>query len=362
MKKIFTVIGARPQFIKCCPVSLALEQSSLLEESIIHTGQHFDPLMSDVFFNELNLTNPIYNLGVNSRSHGVMTAEMLIGLEEIFIKDRPNMVLVYGDTNSTLAATLAASKLNIRIAHVEAGLRSFNMNMPEEINRVITDRVSDLLFAPTLKAMNNLRAEGFSDTSIFKVGDVMFDLAQKYSMVADRKSTFTEKFNANREDFILVTIHRAENTESIPRLKNILDAVTALSNDFKIIWPIHPRTKLKLISKDLLNEKRHNFDFIEPLGYFDMVTAEKTSRLIVTDSGGVQKEAYFHSIPCVTLRDETEWTELVEAGWNKLCTPTSSKAIISAVKDQLNVKVKSSNFYGDGKAATKIVDLLESFF
>ena len=349
--KIVTILGARPQFIKAGTVSREIQKHTNIEEVIIHTGQHFDANMSDVFFDEMKIPKPHYNLNINSLSHGAMTGQMLEKIEEILIKEKPDWVLVYGDTDSTLAGALAASKLHVRIAHVEAGLRSFNMKMPEEVNRILTDRVSTVLFCPTDTAVQNLKGEGYKnlDCKIVKCGDVMQDGAMFYSDLQTDRSIPAE------ENFILATIHRAENTDDLFRLTQIIEALNEISKGIKIVLPLHPRTKKIIQKQELVLEK--NIDVIDPVGYLEMVSLIQKSKLIMTDSGGLQKEAFFFEKPCITLRNETEWIELIENNFN---------ALVGADKEKIIDTFKSHHFndnydldlYGRGKASEKIVDVL----
>ncbi len=347
--RIITVVGARPQFVKAAVVSRTFQSNPEIEEKIIHTGQHFDSNMSDIFFHEMQIPKPHYNLGIAGLSHGAMTGEMLKGIEEILINEKPNWVLVYGDTNSTLAGALAASKLHIKVAHVEAGLRSFNMNMPEEINRILTDRISNILFCPTETAVNNLYKEGFENfkSKIHNVGDVMYDAAMFYEKLAPEcKYKFP---------FVLATIHRQENTDDLNRLKNIFEAFGEIGKTHKVILPIHPRTK-KIIQINQLVTK--GIELIEPVGYFEMISLLKGCSLVATDSGGLQKEAYFFKKPCLTLRDETEWVELVHGKFNVLTGADKEKIILSFNKMK-NLEINfDSNLYGYGDAGSIIVNAL----
>ena len=349
--KIITIVGARPQFIKAAVVSRLFANEEKIHEVIIHTGQHFDVNMSDVFFEEMSIPKPHKNLNINGLGHGAMTGQMLEKIEDILIKEKPDWVLVYGDTNSTLAGALAAKKLRIKVAHVEAGLRSFNMDMPEEINRILTDRISDLLFCPTDKAINNLKSEGYEkhDCRIVRCGDVMLDAALFYADKARKPDYFIP------ERFILCTVHRAENTNDSKRLENIFKALETISERCTIVLPLHPRTKAKLTAG------RYNFEnakifFIPPIGYLEMVWLLKNCELVMTDSGGLQKEAYFFEKYCITLRDETEWVELVENGFNLLAG--SDKKKIEDFVQLFLYKEKSGfgiNLYGDGNAGAKIL-------
>ncbi len=395
--KIVTIIGARPQFIKAAPVSRAIAEynrltphSSPLTEIIIHTGQHFDAGMSDVFFRELNIPKPDYNLGINSASHGAMTGRMLEKIEEILIKEKPDWVLVYGDTNSTLAGSLAAVKLHIPIAHVEAGLRSYNRKMPEEINRVLTDHCADILFCPTETAVNNLRNEGFTniandgklvesiDSSLptpysfhltphpspltLNVGDTMYDAVLQFSEIARRQSTILEDLGIKPKEYLLATVHRPYNTDIPENLQNILSAFQKINEP--IIFPVHPRTRKILESFSPSHLTPHTSLFsphsslkmIPPVGYLDMLMLEQNAKAILTDSGGMQKEAYFFGVPCVTMRTETEWVETVEAGWNIMVGADREK-IVEAVRS-FKTDNHRPELYGDGRAAKKIIQHL----
>lgn len=357
--KLITIIGARPQFIKAAAVSKVFSSSTSIHEKILHTGQHHDANMSDVFFSELEIPKPQFHLDIHGGNHGEMTGRMLIEIEKVYLHEKPDLVLVYGDTNSTLAGSLAASKLHIPVAHVEAGLRSFNMKMPEEINRILTDHVSTYLFTPTEVAVKNLVNEGFAKAGIHNVGDVMYDAALYFGQKAEKKSTILKDLEIDPKSFILTTIHRAENTDSKTRLEAIFKALQDVSLEKTVVLPLHPRTR-KLIEKDLqFNFKNNpNLKIIEPVGYLDMVQLEKNAELIATDSGGVQKEAFFYEVPCVTLRDQTEWTELVALGWNDLVSPTDSKLIQKAIFNGLGKKGKTGQPYGNGKSGQKILEVL----
>ncbi|MFT5871837.1 MAG: UDP-GlcNAc3NAcA epimerase [Clostridium sp.] len=347
--KILTVIGARPQFIKAAAVSNIIGRQH--EEILVHTGQHYDENMSRVFFEELRIPKPKYNLGVGSGGHGKQTGAMLIELEEIYLKEKPDMVLVYGDTNSTLAGALCASKLLIPVAHVEAGLRSFNMTMPEEQNRILTDHLSKYLFVPTPSAIVNLKNEGLTN-GVYNVGDVMYDATINFTELSKEKSSIMDDLNLNHEEFILTTIHRAENTNDINRLKNIIDALNESGE--KIVLPLHPRTKKYM--DDYKFKFEDHIKIIEPVGYLDMISLEQHCKKILTDSGGVQKEAFFMKKPCVTMRDETEWVETVENGWN-IVVGTDKKKILDGIVSFKPVK-NQENIFGDGHAAEKILDII----
>jgi UDP-GlcNAc3NAcA epimerase len=346
--KVTTIVGARPQFIKAAPVSRALAERGI-EEVIIHTGQHFDDLMSEVFFREMAVPAPRHNLAIGGLPHGAMTGRMLERIEEILV----------GDTNSTLAGALAAAKLRLRTAHVEAGLRSFNRTMPEEINRVLTDHVSDALFAPTDAAVRNLAKEGIDPADVFQVGDVMCDAAIAFGRLADQRSRVLETLGLQPGSYLLATVHRAENTDEPARLRAIFEGLGEASRRIPVVLPLHPRTRDRL-SKAAISAP-HTLRVIEPVGFLDMMSLEKHARLIATDSGGVQKEAYFHRVPCVTLRDETEWTELVEAGVNRLAPPHEPQAIARAIDAGLATPANAfarGDLYGKGDAAKKIAGRL----
>lgn len=353
MIKIVTVVGARPQFIKAAVLSRKIQTRDDIQEILVHTGQHFDANMSDIFFEEMNIPHPDYSLEIHSLTHGAMTGRMMEHIESILCKETPHLVLIYGDTNSTLAGALAAAKLHIPVAHVEAGLRSFNMKMPEEINRIVADRLSSLLFCPTQTAIENLKREGFENfpCKIYHTGDIMQDAAIYYARQAEANSTILEKHNLVPGEYVLATIHRAENTDNVLRLQSIIEALNETHKRLPVIVPLHPRTQKILVQTGL----SPHFNIISPVGYFDMIQLIKNSRMVMTDSGGVQKEAYFFRRPCITLRDETEWTELVEHGFNRL-VGTNTHAILQAVEDWLlHVPDFSIELYGGGKAADKIL-------
>jgi UDP-GlcNAc3NAcA epimerase len=353
MTRVVTVLGARPQFIKAAVVSRAFASKGL-PEKIVHTGQHYDSNMSDVFFDELEIPRPEHHLGIGGGTHGQNTGRMIEAIEKVLLDIRPDWVLVYGDTDSTLAGALAAVKLHIPVAHVEAGLRSFNRRMPEEINRVLTDHAASLLFAPTGTAVAHLACEGISGTGVQLVGDVMYDAALYYGEKADRTSSILARLNLAPKEYALATIHRAENTDNRQRLAAILDGFSGF--DSEIVLPLHPRTRGRLATLGLALPG--NVRAIDPVGYLDMVMLEKNAALIATDSGGVQKEAFFYRVPCVTLRDETEWSELVAGGWNRLVPPTDGSDISTAMKEALGSKGLEIRPYGDGNAAFLIASSL----
>lgn len=355
MPKILTIVGARPQFVKAAALSRALKKLGV-EEVLVHTGQHFDENMAEIFFRQMDIPQPKYNLGINSLSHGAMTGRMLEEIEKVLIAEKPSVIVVFGDTNSTLAGALAASKLHIPVAHIEAGLRSFNMKMPEEINRILTDRISNFLFCPTEVAINNLLIEGFEnfDINIINSGDVMYDVALYYSRVSSEKSTIINDLGLSKKPFLLSTLHRQENTDDLERLNSIISALNTLSKDYQIVLPIHPRTR-----KILQNENiRLDFEPIDPVGYFDMIELLKHCQMVITDSGGVQKEAFFFEKHCLVTRDETEWTELVDLHYNFMVGAETDKIIntvaeVEKTKAKFNVKP-----YGEGNAADKIALIL----
>ncbi|SBV32778.1 UDP-2,3-diacetamido-2,3-dideoxy-D-glucuronate 2-epimerase [uncultured Sphingopyxis sp.] len=355
---IATIVGARPQFIKASAVSTAIQARPDIDEIIIHTGQHYDANMSDVFFEELGIPRPAHNLDVHGGSHGAMTGRMLEGIERLLMDVRPDTVLVYGDTNSTLAGALAAAKLHIPVAHVEAGLRSFNMRMPEEINRILTDRVSDWLFAPTEEACAHLRGEGVAGDRIHNVGDVMFDVALLQGARVDAAGGALGRLKLAPKSYALATVHRAENTDDPQRLSNIVDALIELAKRVPVVWPVHPRTRGILARTDRWADAERAILIVDPVSYLEMVQLEKFAALIATDSGGVQKEAFFHGVPCVTLRDETEWTELVDAGWNRLAPPMSRSTMVEAFDAALGSQGEAIAPYGKGDAAQTIVQHL----
>lgn len=354
MKKILTVLGARPQFIKASVVSHAIAATPGLVEIMLHTGQHFDANMSDVFFDELGINKPDYFLDIHGGSHGAMTGRMLEAVERVLLQERPDVVLVYGDTNSTLAGALAAAKLDILVAHVEAGLRSFNMKMPEEINRILTDRLSRWLFTPTDTASANLLREGYAQSSITEVGDVMYDVALHHGSRVQAGAGLMAALGLKEKGYVLATIHRQENTDHPHRLATIVEALIAAARSLPIVWPLHPRTRGQLQRAGLLEALTRQVTLIDPLGYLDMVQLEKFAALIATDSGGVQKEAFFYKVPCVTLRDETEWVELVQAGWNRLVPPEDAGAVQAAIEAALGSRGQDVQPYGAGDAARRV--------
>lgn len=386
--KILSIIGARPQFIKAATVSRKIRDEGM-KEILVHTGQHYDFNMSDIFFQELNLPKPDYYLGVGSGCHGEQTGRMLPEIEKVLLQQKPDVALVYGDTNTTLAGSLAAAKLHIPIAHIEAGLRSYNKRMPEEINRVLTDHCSDILFCPTETAVKNLQKEGFinvvgdgklvdDDFSlartarslplVINVGDVMLDIALDVKKLIEKKTggekRVLERYFLKAKDYILVTIHRADNTDNKDILQNIMEALEEIARKgLKIFFPVHPRTKKALERFSLMSNVPQNLIISEPISYIEIITLESNAKLIITDSGGLQKEAYFFKVPCIIPRDETEWTELVEIGWNKV-VGTAKENLVNSVSSALNEDFPNRqwiNFYGNGIASDKIVRVLLNY-
>jgi len=354
MKTIATIVGARPQFIKVSPVSRALAETGRVREILIHTGQHFDAGMSDVFFAELGIAIPDYNLDIHGGGHGAMTGAMLAKLEPILESLLPDRVLVYGDTNSTLAGVLVAAKLHIPVAHVEAGLRSFNRAMPEEINRIVADQLSDILFTSTETAARNLQLEGIESERIVPVGDVMYDAALQVADRAKRRSAILDTVGVTPHRYILATVHRAENTDDPARLANIVSALEQVAGELPVVLPLHPRTSSRMKAAGLAFE---SVKLLPPVGYLDMVALESRAAAIATDSGGVQKEAFFYGVPCITLRDETEWVELIELGWNRLASPAQEK-LADTILAAIGSTGQKAQPYGDGNAARAIAAIL----
>jgi len=357
--KILTVVGARPQFIKAAAVSRMIRDqfSNAIEEVIVHTGQHHDENMSQIFFDELDIPKPKFNLEISGGGHGAMTGRMLEGIERTLLQEKPDYLLIYGDTNSTLAGAISAAKLHIPVAHVEAGLRSFNMRMPEEINRILSDRVSSLLFCPTQTAVENLNSEGIKN-GVYQVGDVMYDVALFYKEKAKTKSGIISTLGLTSKNFVLATCHRAENTDDPQRLKNILIAFSEIAKTIPLVIPLHPRTK-KLIAENNLNSLLESIITTEPLPFLDMVALEQDAKMILTDSGGVQKEAFFYSTPCITLRDETEWVETVSLGWNQLVGANTDLIIKAAHAVNTDTRPETKlNPYGNGNASQEICEHL----
>lgn len=381
MIKILNIIGARPQIIKAAAISRAIRNhfSDKIEDIIVHTGQHYDENMSEVFFTEMGIPKPKFNLNVGSASHGVQTAEMIKGIENIIFSEKPNVVLAYGDTNSTLAAAVAASKLHIPVAHVEAGLRSFNKSMPEEINRITCDHASTLLFSPTLTGIKNLECEGFrikankpyniDNPGVFHCGDVMYDNSLYFSAVSATKSNVIEKYKLEKNNFVLATIHRDNNTDNPTRLKQIFEAILKINSEYSIPFfiPLHPRTSnilQKNVGEAIFNKVKNNENIIiaPPVSFFDMIQLESNARLVMTDSGGVQKEAYFFKKPCIILRSETEWVEIVKNGNAIICDADYNKIIKAWNSFNTSTNMEYLNIFGNGKASEFICNkLIETF-
>jgi UDP-GlcNAc3NAcA epimerase len=378
--KIVTIVGARPQFIKAAAVRRAIQafnrsskagSKGRIREILVHTGQHYDYLMDKVFFEELRLPTPDYHLGVGSGSHARQTGLMLERIEPVLEKEKPEITIVYGDTNSTLAGALAAAKLNIQVGHVEAGLRSYRRSMPEETNRLLTDHLSTLLFCPTAQAVRNLSKEGIrnGDKSVVEnVGDVMYDSILYYSELAERRSTILKDLSlltprtSRLANYYLATLHRAENTDNPSRLKSILRALKEIGKDFPVVLPLHPRTKKMMRVQRLIKEAK-GIQLIDPVSYLDMLKLERHAKVILTDSGGVQKEAYWFKVPCITLRDETEWMETIRGGWNVLAG-SRTKSIVEQVRHRAVRKPPPGGMgiFGDGKASEKIIQVLFDYF
>jgi UDP-GlcNAc3NAcA epimerase len=357
--KIATIIGARPQFVKAAVVSKALKHTDKFNEIILHTGQHYDENLSNVFFEQLEIPAAQYHLGVGSGSHAVQTARMLEGIESVLLQERPQLVLVYGDTNSTLAGALVASKLKLPVAHVEAGLRSRNRDMPEEINRIVADHLSTLLFAPTQGAVAQLHGEGIAPNSIHLSGDVMYDAALQFAEKSESKSQILSELQLKDSTYALCTVHRAENTDNELRLRAIFEVLSEVSKTMPVVLPLHPRTRNSLQHIDNGRFLADGIRILPPAGYLDMIALQKNAAVIVTDSGGVQKEAFFYRIPCVTLRNETEWPELVELGWNKLIDPTDVSIAAQSILGSIGrLGIQDAQPYGVGNAANRIADVL----
>lgn len=384
--KVLSIVGARPQFIKAAVVSKRMRERGF-EERLLHTGQHYDFNMSEVFFRELNLPQPDHYLGIGSGRHGEQTAKMLAAIEDVMLAEDPDVAVIYGDTNTTLAGALAPAKLHIPVAHVEAGLRSYDRQMPEEINRIVADHCSDILFCPTETAVRNLKTEGFRNIVnegrlipedlaqqahrsagplVANVGDVMLDVARHAGQQLDaeprRKTDLLAKYKLHARQYVLATIHRASNTDDGNNLRNILEAMKAIvTGGLRVLFPVHPRTRKALEKFDLLGMlDAEGLVVSDPVSYMEMIALESEARLVLTDSGGVQKEAYFFGVPCVVAREQTEWTELVEIGWNRLAGAETAR-IVAAVEAALQNDLAGSarmDFYGDGRAAARIAAIL----
>ena len=356
--KILTIVGARPQFVKAAALSREIAKHPDITEVLVHTGQHYDHNMSDVFFSELEISKPNYNLSIANLNHGAMTGRMLESIEQVIVKEQPDMVLVYGDTNSTLAGALAAKKLHVKLAHVEAGLRSFDMQTPEEINRILTDRISDMLFCPTEQAVKNLKAEGFEnfDCKIYQTGDIMYDAALFYAKKAEQTPEIMDKIPQGK--YILCTIHRAENTDNLVRLKSIFEALDVINKEIKVILPLHPRTKA-ILEKEKINT---TVSIIEPVGYLEMTQLTKNCEMVITDSGGLQKESYFFEKKCLVLRDTTEWVELVDNGY-ALLAGYEKERILAKYQHFIAVDADwRTQLYGNGASSKQIITKILNCF
>jgi len=357
--KILTILGARPQFIKASAISRQIRNNKIFsdfDEIIVHTGQHYDKNMSDSFFGELSIPSPKYNLNVGSHSHALQTAKIMIGLEEIILKEKPDLLLVYGDTNSTIAGSLVASKIPIKIAHVESGLRSYRYAMPEEINRIVTDNLSDYLFCPTIDSLKNLAEEKVTGKSWF-VGDIMLDNYLYFSKKIEQKN-LTKKYKFLNNDFIFLTLHRAENTDNHDIFRKIIESIKSIAKFYKVVFPLHPRTR---IIADKLEIDFSPIEIIAPISYFDTIDFLSNAKCVITDSGGLQKEAFFSQTPCITLRDETEWHETLENNWNNLISP-SDIHLIEKIKLVLDLEKRipvSYESFGDGFSSNKILSILK---
>lgn len=354
MLKIVTVLGARPQFIKAAVLSKQFQHDSALQEIIVHTGQHYDVALSEIFFDELGLSQPVYNLNIGSGTHGQQTGLMLQAIEQVLLTEQPGCVLVYGDTNSTLAGALAAAKLGINVIHVEAGLRSFNTNQPEEINRVLTDRLSTLLVAPSDIAARNLINEGISADNIAIIGDVMYDAIKIFEQISFNKSQILDQLTLHPKKYSLATIHRAENTNNYSDLSSIVNSLNIIAENTPIVFPLHPRTANSLQTHNLLAALSKNIKIIEPVGYLDMLQLTKNASYVVTDSGGLQKEAFYLQVPCIVLREETEWLELIELGWNFLASPRDKVTLENSLTNIASFQNTWKNPYGNGDSAALI--------
>lgn len=378
--KIVSIVGARPQFIKLAPLCKELGNHAELVHVIVHTGQHYDYNMSKVFFDELGIPDPNYHLDVGSQTHGRQTGEMLQRIEEVLLKEKPDWAIVYGDTNSTLAGALASAKLHVPIAHIEAGLRSYNMHMPEEINRVLTDHCSTILFCPTMNAVRNLEREGFSNivndgeaidgsfkihdsfrkkSLVINAGDIMYDSMLLCLEKAEKSSAILQSLQLEPKAYSLATVHRAENTDNAENLKNIMEALAEEGKSRPLVFPIHPRTKNKLKELQLFDSLSNRIRFIDPVSYFDVLILEKSAHKVFTDSGGMQKEAYFLKVPCITLRNETEWIETVESGWNVLAGADPS--LIADCARKLPNNKKDELLFGNGSSSRYMVNILKEF-
>jgi UDP-GlcNAc3NAcA epimerase len=357
MKKIISIVGARPQFVKASTISKVFARySNQFDELIVHTGQHFDPNMSEIFFKQLSMPTPKYNLNISNLSHGAMTGRMLERIENILIKESPEAVIVYGDTNSTLSGALASVKLHIPLIHIEAGLRAFDLQIPEEVNRVLVDKISSVLFCPTDQSVNNLTMEGIKE-NVFQVGDVMYDATLNFTKIASLSYSLKTR-KLEESNYVLCTIHRAETTNDLEKLHSVCSAINMIAKEMKVIFPMHPRTQQAMQHIKGYGNILSNVIVVEPLSFFEMLFLESKAFAIITDSGGVQKEAFFHKIPCITLRDRTEWEETVQLGWNEV-VGTKESDIVSSWSTLSQRTTRVATPYGTGNAAEKIVNFLE---
>ena len=344
MKKIVTILGARPQFVKAAVLSRVIAEHNQIEEVVVHTGQHYDTNMSAVFFEEMQIPKPAYNLNINGLSHGAMTGQMLEKIEDVLVIEKPEAVVVYGDTNSTIAGALAAKKMDIKVVHIEAGLRSFNTQMPEEINRILTDRISNLLLCPTETAIDNLKNEGFEnfDSKVVKCGDIMKDAVEFYGKISAEKSSVISDLNLTKDSFVLATIHRQENTDDLEKLRTIFEGLEEIHKEYEVVLPLHPRTRGILEQNSL----KYNITMIDPVGYFDMLELLRSCKMVVSDSGGLQKEAYFNEKHCVIAREETEWVELVTHNFAEIVGSDKNKLVKAFNRFKNNDADFSMNLYG----------------
>lgn len=357
--KVVSIFGARPQFIKAALVSRQFREHECVREVLVDTGQHYDALMSDVFLQDLKMKTPDYNLRVGSASHAVQTARILEGTEKILRRRKPDCVIVYGDTNSTLGAALAAAKLNIPVVHVEAGLRSFDRRAPEELNRILTDHLSDLLLTPSETTKAQLLREGIASHRVALVGDVMYDAVLHHLAVSERRSTIVRRLKLTPQGYVLCTIHRAGNTDDPVRIECLIRALRKVAEHIPVVFPVHPRSRQSFDAPERTSLSGRRVVLLEPVGYLDMISLERNAAVIATDSGGVQREAFFLGVPCVTLREETEWTELVAAGWSRLAPPNGDADIAGIILSSIGKKGQLDvSPYGDGNAAAKICDAI----
>lgn len=358
--KTLLIVGARPQFVKAAPMIDALKKQPRSEVLLLDSGQHYDENMAGVFFKELGLPKPDFSLGIGSGPHGEQTGRMLQAIEPVLVETKPDWTVVFGDTNTTVAGALAAAKLHLHLAHIEAGLRSYDRRMPEEVNRVVADCICDVCFAPSQSSMDNLLKEGVDESRIEVVGDVMVDALNKYGLVADEQSQILTRYELDPKGYVLFTLHRASNTDEPATLSLLIEALIEVAGTLPVVFPLHPRTRHALLQIGLLERTEKHISILPPASYLDMLKLEKSAKLIATDSGGVQKEAYIFGVPCVTLRAETEWVELVDAGWNRLAPPISQPRVVQAIREEIAREKRPERMplYGEGDAATRIADRL----